>query len=174
MEKLKIDWFCMIMLIHSILVSKIGCITIDAEKDVQIVIVGGGAAGISALSRLLENGYRNVTLLEAQDYMGGRVKTIPFGSSVVDLGGQWVHGQEDNIVYEIVRKYNILDRTPYGWLGIGGKFVDCRILCQFLRLLSLHLIIRNRRILHFIKGRNRRRVWRIIRNFPIFDKKFGS
>ncbi len=107
-----------------ILVSQIGCITIDAEKDVRIVIVGAGAAGISALSRLLENGYTNVTLLEAQDYMGGRVKTIPFGSNVVDLGAQWVHGEEDNIVYEIVRKYNLLDRTPYAWLGRGGKYIE--------------------------------------------------
>jgi spermine oxidase len=105
MKIFRIDWIGVIILVNYFLVS----------------IVGGGAAGISALSRLLEGGYKNITLLEAQDYMGGRIKTIPLGSNVVDLGAQWVHGEEENIVYEIVRKYNLLDRTPYAWLGIGGK-----------------------------------------------------
>jgi spermine oxidase len=103
-----------------VLFPTINCHMADTKNDVQILIIGAGAAGVSALSRLLESGYRNVTLLEAQDYMGGRVRTVPFGANVVDLGGQWVHGEEDNVVFEMVRKYNVLDRTPYSWLGIGG------------------------------------------------------
>jgi monoamine oxidase len=115
---IKAIWF--LVSINFFLVSHISCGSADVSKNDRIVIVGAGAAGISAISRLLESGYNNVILLEAQDYMGGRVQTIPFGDNVVDLGGQWVHGEEDNIIFEMVRKYNILDKTPYSWLGIGG------------------------------------------------------
>jgi monoamine oxidase len=80
----------------------------------RIVIVGGGAAGISALSKLLENGFRNVILLEAESRIGGRVHTVPFASNVVDLGAQWCHGEKDNIVYELVagKSKNVLEETP--------------------------------------------------------------
>jgi spermine oxidase len=89
----------------------------------RIVIVGGGLAGVSALSRLLENGYRNVVLLEAQRRFGGRVKTIRFGANVVDMGAQWVHGETGNVIFEMANRHGMLDRTPYEWIGVGGKFL---------------------------------------------------
>lgn len=57
--------------------------------DKKIIIIGGGAAGFAAASKLLSNGYENVVILEAQDRFGGRVHTIPFGANVVDMGAQW-------------------------------------------------------------------------------------
>jgi spermine oxidase len=92
------------------------------EDDPRIVIVGGGLAGVSALSRLLENGYRNVVLLEAQHRFGGRVETINFGANVVDMGAQWVHGEVGNVIFEMVSNLGLLDRTPYEWVGLGGKY----------------------------------------------------
>lgn len=55
----------------------------------RIVIVGGGAAGFSAASRLMSNGFQNIIILEAENRFGGRVNTIPFGANVVDMGAQW-------------------------------------------------------------------------------------
>jgi monoamine oxidase len=78
----------------------------------RIVIIGGGAAGISALSKLLENGFKNVTLLEAEDRIGGRIHTVPFASNVVDLGAQWCHGEKGNIVYNMVKGSKVLEETP--------------------------------------------------------------
>jgi spermine oxidase len=91
-------------------------------NDPRIVIVGGGLAGVTALAELLENGYENVVLLEAQRRFGGRVKTINFGANVVDLGAQWVHGETGNVIFEMVNRHGMLDRTPYEWVGVGGKF----------------------------------------------------
>lgn len=54
----------------------------------SIVIVGAGAAGISAAVKLVENGFKNVTLLEAESRIGGRIHTIPFGDNIVDLGAR--------------------------------------------------------------------------------------
>ncbi|XP_026479207.1 spermine oxidase-like [Ctenocephalides felis] len=74
----------------------------------DVVIVGAGAAGISAAVKLNKCGFKNVIVLEASDRIGGRICTKPFGSNKVDLGAQWCHGQEGNIVYDIVKDMDLL------------------------------------------------------------------
>lgn len=54
-----------------------------------IIIVGAGAAGISAAVRLAKNGVQNVIVLEANDRIGGRIHTTIFANHKVDLGAQW-------------------------------------------------------------------------------------
>lgn len=58
-------------------------------QNARIVIVGAGVSGIGAASTLIEKGFRNLVILEAENRIGGRVCTVPFASNVVDLGGQW-------------------------------------------------------------------------------------
>lgn len=115
--ELHIDFSRLSLLILFFTLNNVRC---ELDRDTSIVVVGAGAAGISALSRLVENGYNNVVLLEASDRMGGRIYTVPFASNVVDLGAQWVHGQKGNIVYQMVSGHNLLDVTPpsdfVGWL----------------------------------------------------------
>lgn len=65
----------------------------ELPKESKIVIIGAGAAGMSALVKLLEMGYTNVQLYEAQDYIGGRIRTLPFSDNVFDAGAQWIHGK---------------------------------------------------------------------------------
>lgn len=57
--------------------------------DKKIIVIGAGAAGIAAAIKLVSNGFRNVTILEAENRVGGRIHTIPFGANVVDMGAQW-------------------------------------------------------------------------------------
>lgn len=45
----------------------------------KVVIIGAGASGIAAASKLYESGFRNVTILEAENRIGGRVYTKNFG-----------------------------------------------------------------------------------------------
>lgn len=75
----------------------------------KIVIIGAGAAGIAAATKLIEKGYKNLTILEAENRLGGRIHTIPFGASVVDLGAQWCHGEKNNACYELGAKFNVFD-----------------------------------------------------------------
>jgi monoamine oxidase len=113
-------WSIFLLLVT--ILSGINCKAISSDKDdPRIVIVGAGLAGVTALAELLDNGYRNVVLLEAQKRIGGRIETVPFGANVADLGAQWVHGEKDNIIYEMVSKYGLLDKSPNAWLGSGGK-----------------------------------------------------
>jgi spermine oxidase len=55
----------------------------------KVVIIGAGAAGFSAACKLLEAGFSNLVLLEAENRIGGRVHTIPFATNTVDMGAQW-------------------------------------------------------------------------------------
>lgn len=57
--------------------------------DKQVIIIGAGAAGIAAATKLISNGFRNVAVLEGQNRIGGRIQTIPCNASVLDMGAQW-------------------------------------------------------------------------------------
>lgn len=57
--------------------------------DKKVIVIGAGAAGFAAATKLVSNGFKNVTILEAENRIGGRVNTIPFGNNVLDMGGQW-------------------------------------------------------------------------------------
>lgn len=61
----------------------------NKKMEKKIVIIGSGAAGFAAASKLVSNGFENVVILEAEDRIGGRVNTIPYGANVLDMGAQW-------------------------------------------------------------------------------------
>jgi cation diffusion facilitator CzcD-associated flavoprotein CzcO len=63
--------------------------------ELQVVVVGAGAAGVAAAARLRERGVTDVVILEAEERMGGRIHTIPFGKhlAVVHLFYNWCFAQ---------------------------------------------------------------------------------
>ncbi|XP_055630502.1 spermine oxidase-like isoform X2 [Toxorhynchites rutilus septentrionalis] len=75
----------------------------------RILIIGAGAAGVATATRLFEKGYRNLTILEAEDRFGGRIHTTQFAANVVDLGAQWCHGEVNNVCYEMGSKFDVFD-----------------------------------------------------------------
>lgn len=96
------------------------------RNDPSIVIIGAGPAGIATATRLLERGFKNVTVLEAEPRIGGRIHSVKFGEAFVDLGAQWCHGEEDNIVYDLVKDLDILRRsvTSRKLYHSSGKSLD--------------------------------------------------
>jgi monoamine oxidase len=60
------------------------------DVDTDVIVVGGGFAGLRAARDVAEQG-RRVILLEARDRVGGRAWTRPFGdtSEPVEIGGSW-------------------------------------------------------------------------------------
>ncbi|XP_026674215.1 uncharacterized protein LOC108630773 isoform X2 [Ceratina calcarata] len=80
-------------------------------KGPKIIIIGAGAAGISAASRLIEKGLENITILEGKDRIGGRIHTVEFSDNVVDLGAQWVHGEHGNVVFNLASPHKLLDSS---------------------------------------------------------------
>lgn len=71
--------------------------------DTDVVIVGGGFAGVTAARELRQHGVR-VTLLEARDRLGGRTWTrdTKLGREL-DVGGTWVHWIQPHVWAEITR-----------------------------------------------------------------------
>lgn len=53
--------------------------------NAKVVIIGAGFAGLAAAQRLWSSGIEDVIVLEAQDYIGGRVKTIKHSNGILEL-----------------------------------------------------------------------------------------
>ena len=58
--------------------------------SVDVVVIGGGLAGL-ACARALKAGGLDVVVLEARDRLGGRVHSVDVDGVDVELGAQWVH-----------------------------------------------------------------------------------
>jgi len=90
-----------------------------SATDADVVIIGAGAAGVSAATSLVSKGM-SVVIIEAADYIGGRVKKGTMGNYTVELGANWIHGPfaskeggKDNVVWRFKEKY-----------GLEGAFTD--------------------------------------------------
>jgi len=65
------------------------------NSEFDVIIVGGGAAGIGAARRLAAHG-KATLLLEASSRLGGRAFTQDLGGYPLDLGCEWLHSGDRN------------------------------------------------------------------------------
>jgi putrescine oxidase len=65
--------------------------------DTDVVIVGAGAAGLTAATRLRAAG-KAVVVLEARDRVGGRLWTGDVEGATLEIGGQWVSPDQDALI----------------------------------------------------------------------------
>jgi monoamine oxidase len=87
----------------------------------DIVIVGGGAAGIAATRRLGNSGLSTL-LLEAPARLGGRAWTHEIGGFPLDLGCGWLHSADRNPWSRIADANGLaIDRREAAW---GGQYAD--------------------------------------------------
>lgn len=90
----------------------------------DIVVIGGGAAGVGALRTLADAG-RDALLLEAQDRLGGRAHTVHIAGLPIDMGAGWLHSAPKNPWVGIAEAHGFtVYRSPprWGeqWRGIGA------------------------------------------------------
>ena len=87
--------------------------TLPAEVDVAVV--GAGAAGIGALRRLAAAGGLSVLGLEARDRIGGRVHTVAPAGFALDRGAEWLHSADINPLSPIAEclGFSVHRRRPH-------------------------------------------------------------
>ena len=88
-----------------------------ASGDTEVLIVGGGAAGIAAGRRLCEADIACL-VVEARDRLGGRAWTITDRSGfALDLGCGWLHSADRNPWSQIAEgQGRQIDKTPPPWM----------------------------------------------------------
>ena len=83
--------------------------------DIDVVIVGGGAAGVGAARRLANSGLSAI-LLEASSRLGGRAWTHEIAGLNLDLGCGWFHSAERNAWIKIAEAAGLpIDRSTPQW-----------------------------------------------------------
>ncbi|CAF0718372.1 unnamed protein product [Brachionus calyciflorus] len=75
----------------------------------KTAIIGAGISGISTAIKLLENNYDEFLIFEANDRIGGRINTIPYGNSFLELGAQYIHGQVNNPIYKLALENRLIE-----------------------------------------------------------------
>jgi monoamine oxidase len=84
--------------------------------EVDVAVIGAGAAGIGAGRRLREAGAVSVLVLEARDRFGGRVHTIAPAGFPLDRGAEWLHSADRNPLTPIAQRLGFsVHRRPSEW-----------------------------------------------------------
>lgn len=77
----------------------------------DVIVVGGGFAGVTAARELTQRGFRTL-IVEARHRLGGRTFTAQVGDAHVDLGGTWIHWTQPFVWAEAMRYGLPLVETP--------------------------------------------------------------
>jgi monoamine oxidase len=85
-------------------------------SEVDVAIIGAGAAGLGA-ARALEQSGLSIIVLEARDRVGGRAHTIMASPDITfDLGCGWLHSADRNSFVKIAEELNFtIDPTLPPW-----------------------------------------------------------
>ena len=99
-----------------------------APLETDVIIIGAGISGGGAAQVLASKGIKYV-VLEAQDVIGGRMKSGVIGGRAVELGGNWIQGvggSKMNPIRAIADKIGLVtvrtnDESAYVYKADGTK-----------------------------------------------------
>jgi monoamine oxidase len=86
----------------------------EFPSEVDVAVVGAGAAGIGAARRLAAAGGLSLIVLEARERVGGRVHTVAPRGFPLDRGAEWLHSADRNPLSELAERqgFSIHRRRP--------------------------------------------------------------
>ena len=104
----------------------------------DLLILGAGAAGLSAATALASKGISSL-LLEARDRLGGRIFTVddPNLGVPIEMGAEFIHGLPPEI-WQILQARNVVPIETEGddWCFRKGKLSECDFFSDVDDLLS--------------------------------------
>ncbi|NNL27530.1 MAG: FAD-dependent oxidoreductase, partial [Acidimicrobiia bacterium] len=89
----------------------------------DVVVVGAGAAGLTAARELVKAG-RSVAVLEARRRIGGRIWTTGVGDARLDLGASWIHGHVGNPITAYADIFGLAWRLDESWETGSRAFIE--------------------------------------------------
>ena len=100
-----------------------------AGKDV--VVIGAGISGLVAASTLIQKG-ANVIILEAKNYIGGRIRTDRSLGAPFEYGAGWIHGlSKDNPIRNLADSSNsslfVTDDNSCELFNISGNDINEKV-----------------------------------------------
>ena len=99
-----------------------------SNLDADVLILGGGIAGVAAAKTLHDNGVINFRILEAQAQLGGRLRTVelrPGSGITINSGANWIQGY-DPLQPGLHPLVQIINTSRCG--GIEGSLTDFDLL----------------------------------------------
>ena len=88
----------------------------------RVIIVGAGAAGLSVAKQLQPLDRYEVIHLEAQHYVGGRVKLVPFSGLTLDSGARFLHHKELGL-YQQAKQRKWLSKLGKVAIILNGQYL---------------------------------------------------
>src|ERR1700688_1562667 len=84
------------------------------RSEVDVAVIGAGAAGIAAARHHVEAGGLRVLVLEARERAGGRAWTAEAAGLPMDLGCEWLHSADRNALVPLAERlgFSIYPRRP--------------------------------------------------------------
>ncbi|MFL2801201.1 MAG: flavin monoamine oxidase family protein [Paracoccaceae bacterium] len=97
----------------------------------NVIVIGAGISGLSAASTLKQQG-ANVIILEAKNYIGGRIKTNRSLGSPFEYGAGWIHGpSKENPIRNLADRTNsslfVTDDDSCELLNLSGNDIDEKV-----------------------------------------------
>ena len=87
-----------------VVLAKFSTVSKALGQGARVLVVGAGMAGIATARALAERGY-SVTVLEARNAIGGRIRTDTSLGVPVDLGASFIHGSRGNPLIDLARQF---------------------------------------------------------------------
>jgi monoamine oxidase len=99
------------MLAGSVVAAAPGKAAPSRKTQYDVIVLGGGFAGVTAARELARSGRRCI-ILEARGRLGGRTFSTQVFDEQADVGGQWIHWIQPHVWAEVTRYGLTLVETP--------------------------------------------------------------
>jgi monoamine oxidase len=86
----------------------------NLPSEVDVAVIGAGSAGIAAGRRIAAAPGVSVLVLEARERAGGRAWTVEKNGHPCDLGGEWLHSADRNVLTGLAEAlgFEVYHRRP--------------------------------------------------------------